>query len=141
MSEQVKAYQYSTTMPEEHRDGNPKFQTMLLVYVELVVSPYTVQGGCQENYYRKNDENERESKLYFLVPDDFDRLKFAKTLKKAAEDMIKKEQNAGKGWAFASTAEHFFRLIFGPKSYRSQGTNKQKKVRRQGDEQKKRKRN
>ena len=54
--------------------------------------------------------------------------------------MIKKEGNAGKGWAFASTAEHFFRLIFGPKSYRSQDTNKQKKVRPQGDEQKKRKR-
>ena len=48
--------------------------------------------------------------------------------------MIKKEGNTGIGWAFASTIEHFFTLIFGQKSCRSQGKNKQKKVRPQGDE-------
>ena len=95
----------------------------MAVYDELVVLPYTVGGGCQENHYQKNDENERESKLYFLVPEDFDRLKFAKALKKAVDDMIKKEGNAGIGWAFASTAEHLFRVIFGPRSYISSGSN------------------
>ena len=127
LSDQVKEYQYSTTMPEEYHDGNPKFQTMLLVYDELFVAPYTVRGS-QEQDYQKNDENKRESKFYFLVPDDFDWLKFAETLKNAAEDIIKSENNADTGWAVASTVKHIFRLIFGPKSFRSEGTNNKRRL-------------
>ena len=81
LSDQVKGYQYSKTMPEEHRDGNPKVSNYVASFDLLVISPYTVRGGPKE-FYRKNDENKSESKLYFLVPDDFDWLKFAKTLKK-----------------------------------------------------------
>ena len=40
-------------------------------------------------FCQKDDEIKLESKLYFLVTDDFDWLKFAKTLKTAADDMIK----------------------------------------------------
>ena len=81
MTDQVKGYQYSTTWPKEHHNGKPKFQTMLLLYNELGVVPHTVRGS-RKQYYPKNDENKREGKLYFLIPDDFDWLEVAETLKK-----------------------------------------------------------
>ena len=40
----------------------------------------------------------------------------SESLKNDTESIIESERNAGKGWAVASTVEHFFGLIFVPKA-------------------------
>ena len=72
----------------------------------------------------------RKDKFRFLIPFNFHRLEFAKTQKNAAENVIESEKNAGEGLAIPSTVEHLIGLVFGTKSFKPQGENKQKKRKR-----------
>ena len=110
-AENIKEYQFCTTLSKGQRNGAPKYQTILLVYNELIEQPYLLKRiGNNDDCCRKNDAFEREGKLWFLVPDNFDQMKVAKTLKITANNMTvnNSKSNAGKGWVITTKFEQIF---------------------------------
>ena len=72
-AEHIKEYQFCTTLPKDQRNGAPKYQTILLVYDELIDQPHLLKRTeNDDDYFQRNGAFEREGKLWFLVPDSFD---------------------------------------------------------------------
>ena len=132
-AENIDEFQYCSTFPERIRDGKPQMQTMMVVFDEMIEQPSMIKGKANKdikNYFRQDEEGNEKPKMYFLVPENFNKERIGKVFEQVGKDMQLSSTQYGDGWAFTENVGRFFKYVYGNTSFKSQGINKQKKNRR-----------
>ena len=125
VARKMKELQVATTWRDKKDQiEKPQCHFFIGAYDELVLQP-TIRPDLDRvsNYTR--DEG---GQLFLQVPDGFDQVKIGKRFVAMGKEM-QKGKSAGNNWAIAKDIRDFHRLLYGDAKFRTQGKNKQAKIR------------